>query len=198
MYYLLLICVNNFVPSCVEGKIFPIEQLLNRTIADPSTFLCNTDLKPIARCCSCKNDCMVYHICCIDKLWNRQQSINLQTYIKSFIKTSSQYRDLECEEAFPFAVSHGHKSSSYFMVTTCGSGADEHDKNYCLTGNILSFQSSLPVIGNDNYLYKNMYCAQCNFVREFQTVDVKVECGFSNINKYQNITKQIIKIRCVQ
>lgn len=70
----------------------------------------------------------------------------------------------------------------YYMVTTCLPEASELDRKKCISRNILSLENSNPVIGADEHLYANMFCARCNFVKEFQFVSIEMKCSHIGVN----------------
>ena len=59
------------------------------------------------------------------------------------------------------------------MVSTCLPAAYKEEVAHCTNNSDISL---LPVFGNDNYLYKNSFCAKCNFVEQFETVNITAKC----------------------
>jgi uncharacterized membrane protein len=62
------------------------------------------------------------------------------------------------------------------MVASCLPGAKKDIVDLCLRGDNSSLQSMTPVFAADNYLYKNPFCASCNFVHEFRLALVGAKC----------------------
>ena len=65
------------------------------------------------------------------------------------------------------------------MVTTCPDDAHPEDIKMCMNRSENVFKLSLPVLGKDNIVYKNQFCARCNGIVNFKAISMKV----SNISK---------------
>ena len=118
-------------------------------------------------CCHCDKLCMKFHTCCMDALWNTSNPMNMSVYKNMLIETSKKYKRLECAKVIP-STRHIF-DPVYFMVTSCLPGSNKLDKSNCLSArnSTSSTQSLIPVIGDDEYLYRKMHCDQCNFVTKF-------------------------------
>ena len=125
------------------------------------------------KCCDCHSGCMRYKTCCIDKFWNENKPIPIQKYLDTFVNESKKYKDVTCEALLLLNQYSLHKSEYIFMVSTCLPTADKDDIAHCSNQSGISV---LPVFGNDNYLYKNSFCAKCNFVEQFETVNITAKC----------------------
>ena len=154
---------------------FPIADLFN--VSEPGwypgrlqQFLCNGYGQ---KCCDCHSGCMRYKTCCIDKLWNESNPIPIQTYLHMFINESKKYKDLTCETLLSLNKYSLHSSERLLMVSTCLPTAHKDDVANCTNRSGISV---LPVFGTDKYLYKNSFCAQCNFVEQFETVNITAKC----------------------
>ena len=40
----------------------------------------------------------------------------------------------------------------------------------------LSYEYIMPVFGSDQYIYKNSFCARCNFVKHYQLLNLTAKC----------------------
>jgi len=47
-------------------------------------------------------------------------------------------------------------------------GADEIDVQKCKSNTSLQNEDQVPVMGDAQFLYKNKFCAKCNFVRQYE------------------------------
>ena len=90
------------------------------------------------KCCECNDNCWTFKTCCIDQLWNPLHPVNLQSYIDSFLKLTTGYKNVQCIKAFPFISTTRHARLSYFMVASCSVEEDLHDVNVCLNGMVSS------------------------------------------------------------
>lgn len=124
-------------------------------------------------CCSCDlKVCMKFNTCCMDVLWDENQSISIDEYINNFIDASKHYKKQTCEKLIPGTPT---MYISYKMVSTCSNSLTKIRSEKCTSvGSTL--RSYLPVIGQDGYLYRNAYCAECNDVVTYHAVDLAVEC----------------------
>ena len=160
-------------------KKFPIKEFFN--IQDNVTtyenlekyYTCSGDIE---RCCDCDNDCMRYKTCCIDKLWDETNPIPIQEYLDKFEKVANKYKDLTCEYALPSVAMFRHTSERLLMVSSCLPNANINDTLKCLHSLDDSYESTAPVFGIDNYFYINAFCARCNFVKEYEFVNITSEC----------------------
>lgn len=186
--YWLLILANVFKLELFEAiKLFPYNSIYNGTDisyyvkseTDIQKFLCSNRYETDP-CCKCDDDCFKYDSCCIDKLWyNLGSKAEVSSYIDLLIKYSEEnvYKNIECEYIFPSAMDAGHSSLSYFMVKSCLPEADINDINACLSDDAKKFSAKIPVFGADFQIYKNKFCASCNFVSSFQAINLKADCA---------------------
>ena len=123
-------------------------------------------------CCDCEDSCLKFKTCCIDKLWNSSNPLPLQQYLEVLINETSNYKDTNCESVFPLVSG----SKNIYMVSTCADGAIKKDIDGCLNINSLSYEHNVPVFGNDSFLYKNLFCARCNFIENFELVNLTADC----------------------
>ena len=127
-------------------------------------------------CCNCADDCMESHTCCIDKLWNPSKPTSLQSYLNMFMEKLKEYRQQVCEYVLPYVINQGHNSRMYMMTRSCKKGAKINDITNCLNNHNNSLDLLIPVFGTDKYLYRNKYCALCNFIKNFTYVDIRGDC----------------------
>ena len=126
-------------------------------------------------CCDCDDSCLRFKTCCIDKLWNSSNPLPLQQYLEVLINETSKYKDTTCESVFPVVPG----SQNMYMISTCADGASQEDIEGCLNINSLSYEYNVPVFGHDSFLYKNSFCARCNFIENFELVNLTANCRSS-------------------
>ena len=131
-------------------------------------------------CCDCNDICLRFKTCCVDKLWNSSNPIPLQEYLEILVNKTSKYKDTTCESVFPLVPD----SQNMYMVSTCEDGANQADTEGCLNPKLLSYEYTIPVFGNDSYLYKNSFCARCNLIETFAVVNLTARCKSSTINTF--------------
>ena len=172
----------SIILSCIalySLKKFPIKEFFNiqdnitTVINLEESYTCSGD---IYRCCDCDYDCMRHKTCCIDKLWNETNPIPIQEYLDKFEKVANKYKDLTCEDVFPSVHAFGHTSERLLMVSSCLPNANIKDTLKCLYIYDESYESTTPVFGIDKYLYKNAFCSKCNFVEEYEIVNITANC----------------------
>ncbi|XP_057311654.1 uncharacterized protein LOC130649400 [Hydractinia symbiolongicarpus] len=129
------------------------------------------------KCCDCTAYCMSRKQCCIDKLWNETHPEPLYTYLAKFLSKGKTYVDYSCEPVLPYAKLINHDTEYRLMIKTCHPSASADDQKLCQNPPNSFNSTLLPVFGSDERLYRNSYCARCNFLREFQTINVTADCG---------------------
>ena len=126
------------------------------------------------RDCSCSDGCMQYGDCCIDYLWTSAMSPqNLDKYVESFGKSFDEARSgMECEE-FKTSLPDGLPGYQYYyMKSTCPEGTVSELERKCTEND-----GELPVLtSNNTFLYKNMFCAQCNLEFKFEKINYTITC----------------------
>ena len=55
-------------------------------------------------------------------------------------------------------------------------GAEKRDVIKCEDNQGPSYEETIPVLGNDRYIYRNPYCAKCNFVDNYETLNLSASC----------------------
>ena len=123
-------------------------------------------------CCDCDTQCLRFKTCCVDKLWNSSNPLPLQQYLELLVNETSKYKDTTCESVFPVVPG----SQNMYMVSACADGASQEDIDGCLNINSFSYEYTVPVFGNDSFLYKNSFCARCNFIESFELVNLTARC----------------------
>ena len=88
------------------------------------------------------------------------------------VNQTSKFKDTTCESVFPLASG----SKTVRMVSTCIDDAEQADIDGCLNKMSLSYGYNIPVFGNDNYLYRNSFCARCNSIESFELVNLTANC----------------------
>ncbi|XP_056017805.1 adhesion G protein-coupled receptor E2-like [Ostrea edulis] len=93
--------------------------------------------------CQCDSDCLIYGDCCPD------YKSNHTVENKAIPRFTCEYRDDVDSDNF------------IYIVNSCPSGTDPYLKKKCETENDVFDHLSSGL--SSGYLYKNMYCALCNF-----------------------------------
>ena len=193
-----------YVSSVVNSK-FPLKDILHLSQdveVTEENYLCSIDNKngyKNDKCCECTRDCMKYKTCCIDLLWNSTRPVPSQEYLDLFINATNQYKDTTCKPVFPVADQNeqNNTSENILMVSTCLKHANNLDKERCKNSNGTSYESIMPVFGSDQYIYKNSFCASCNFVKQYQLLNLTAKCtiqGTKHENPYQRFTNCFFKV----
>ena len=194
MYWLFKIIWINYViniETIEHSTSFPLSRFLNINDKNILTkyredLLCNPGIPvywvpPGMRdCCKCDRDCIRFQDCCVDALWQPGESI--KSYKSRLLNGTKYSKKVRCEAAFPYGVRVGYQSISYLMVASCPDSASDDEQRMCASGSALA--SSIPVIGADKYLYKNLYCAKCHQIEEFKFVRIRHYCHTPNVSNY--------------
>jgi len=162
---------------------FPAAQFFGLSSNNPSDersldqYLCHAPSSP-NKCCNCQGDCWKDRSCCIDVLWNDDEKLNLDQYLKKFHDKVDQYIIKTCEPVFSPAKRLRRISDKLFMITSCPLSARKLDRQYCLADSSQSDipQLYVPVRDQSDLLYKNMFCARCNSVNKYSFIDLILSC----------------------
>ena len=169
---------------------FPIGRFLN--ISDSkliekyrNSLTCNETLgHPNKGCCFCDAICKQYKDCCVDLYW--EVADNIETYTNKLLREERKHKIHSCEYIAPSNLLRSYGNKSYLMVTECIPGASVNDVDMCknsVTSSVHMMTSSIPVVGVDGYVYRNLFCAKCNSVSEFSMVPLQVNCGDRNMTR---------------
>ena len=176
MYFYLIFALSTFFFEIYECKIkFPFRSLYDLPEDYPVAtfdFLCEGNLSNTG-CCNCNESCMRFKTCCIDKLWDDKNPLPINEYLQLFINKTKEFKDTACKSVFPPITG----SEKVLMVSSCTQGANEKDIEGCESPRDLSYASIVPVFDEEKYLYKNSFCARCNFVKSFQLVNLTADCN---------------------
>lgn len=151
---------------------FPIHEFFRKhenvtVTGDLRMFMCSSGRE---RCCSCDETCAATKSCCIDKLWNPNQHADLDSYLNALSENTTNQKTLSCQ---PIVTLKDFVTVDYVaMVTGCLPGSTADDKALCFSDSNFTF----PVIGLDGYVYKNAYCAQCNDITQYDTINITAQC----------------------
>ena len=174
---------NGLLNYFICQRSFPLNELYD---IPPSKYvfsfgiLCNGSVADQS-CCECHDDCLRFKTCCIDKLWNSSNPIPVQEYLEVLVNQTRKFKDTTCESVFPLVSG----SKTVRMVSTCLEDADQADIDGCLNKKSLSYGYNIPVFGNDNYLYRNSFCARCNSIESFELVNLTANCVSSILEPFQ-------------
>ena len=184
-----------FICCCLSITLpieFPIKNFFNITESSNKQFnggleqfTCNGSSNGHAKCCQCDSDCMRYKTCCIDKLWDKNNPIPIETYLDRFEYETRKYKDLTCEPLLTLPKNSEHNSEKILMVSTCLPTASRADKAKCINNINLSSELTIPVLGFDKYLYKSSSCAKCNRIHQFEIVNITANCKSQLTNIYR-------------
>ena len=168
--------------SCAIGHEFPWKYIFNHS-SDIETikgnYLCSSKIRYQSnKCCECTKECLKYKTCCIDILWNVERPVRAKEYLDLLINVTSIYKDTSCEPIFPVTIQNklNHKSENILMVSECLNHASHIDREGCKQSSGASVDSIMPVFGSDQYIYKNAFCARCNFIKHFFLVNLTAKC----------------------
>ena len=87
------------------------------------------------------------------------------------------FKVTKCSPVVP-NLSNDHKAMEIRMVVSCPLDFDQNILDYhkCVNPpNDLNL-NSLPVVGSDGFIYQNRYCAGCNSILNFETLNMTAEC----------------------
>ena len=180
-----------FSVACSKFPLKDIFHLSQDAKIPKENYLCSADIKTRYKndkCCKCTKDCMKYKTCCIDRLWNSTRPVPFQEYLNLFMNAASQYKDTTCELAFPAIDKNvqNNTSENILMVSTCLKHASHLDKQGCKHSIGTSYESIMPVFGSDQYIYKNSFCARCNFVKHYQLLNLTAKCTAQEESEHEN------------
>ena len=170
---------------------FPLTDFLNATGITTSVkwegFQCNKWINEGE--CSCTKDCQKTSSCCIDFLWkdfafnNKTLAENVGDYLKAvFTSTKRQ----SCIPLFPF--NNDLSDRYYIMVDSCLPDANETDVKMCSESSSNLRNNQIPVYGDDDFLYKNKYCARCNQILSYRNDTFIIDCSNPRPSINQNDT----------
>ena len=145
--------------------------------------------------CSCSKDCQKTSSCCIDFLWkdfafnNKSVDENVRGYREAVFKSTKRQ---SCVPLLPFKNDLSDKY--YIMVDSCLPGANETDVEMCLESSSNLRKDQVPVYGEDDFLYKNKFCARCNQIFNYRYDAFSVVCpeppSLSPYNTFTDILRQ--------
>lgn len=133
-------------------------------------------------CSDFEDTCLRFKTCCIDKLWNSSHSLPLKEYLVELLNEAGSFKETVCQNVFPLVKNSQRK----YMVSTCVEGANQADIEGCLNASSFSYEYTLPVFGNDTYLYRNSFCARCNLIKNFELVNLTADCNSFTIPTKKN------------
>ena len=168
--------------SCAIGHEFPWKDIFNHSSdleAIKGNYLCSSKSRYQSnKCCECTKECLKYKTCCIDILWDVERPVRSKEYLDLLINVTSIYKDTSCEPIFPVTIQNklNQTSENILMVSECLNHASHIDKERCKKPSRASFDSIMPVFGSDQYIYKNAFCARCNFIKHFLFVNLTAKC----------------------
>ena len=130
------------------------------------------------RACNCLSDCFQNGSCCMDYQWNSTQLYNpssIQTIMKKHIKgILEKVRPQFC---LPFSSAYPAIKEHFIMINTCLPNSIESDLNHCLSPTLKNKSiDTIPVLGSNNFLYKNLHCARCNNITEYGFLKQSIPC----------------------
>ena len=175
---------------------FPLTEFLNATgITTPvkwEGFQCKKWIDKGE--CSCTEDCQKTSSCCVDFLWkdfafnNKTVAENVRTYREAVFESTKRQ---SCLPLFPF---NNYLSNEYYiMVDTCLPGANETDVKMCLESSSNLREDQIPVYGEDDFLYKNKFCARCNQIFNYRNDVFNLYCSDRPYTEPEDTVIDILK-----
>ena len=192
MTIMFIIVVILSTSRCISSAQFPLMEYLgikNMTSSEEIKlklyYLCASGMS-WKKTCRCDDKCMEYQECCIDFLWNTNSSETLDKYVERFISESNheRYKLVQCKPIIS-GLTGRHVAENVLMVSECRKTSSKQITDKCL-----NTRSTIPVLGNDGYIYKNKYCASCQGVSEFDMTNVTAECNNKRNISSSDIFKQ--------
>ena len=197
-----LLTITVYITSAICHE-FPWKDIFNHS-SDLETikgnYLCSGKSRYQSnKCCERTKECLKYKTCCIDILWKVERLVRFKKYLDLLINVSSIYKDTSCEPILPVTIQNNlnYTSENILMVSECLNHASNIDREGCKQSSGTSFDSIMPVFGSDQYIYKNAFCARCNFIKHFLFVNLTAKC---EVNKrhdkklYQRLVNCSFKI----
>eukprot|EP00111_Clytia_hemisphaerica_P002263 TCONS_00006339-protein len=143
---------------------------------------CQSKINPYD--CECQRSCQNTGSCCIDYLWNHNEAPITNTSslesAKAYQKIlDSSIKEMSCLPFFPFStVIKQH----FIMVSGCSESATATDKQKCINSEGNPQNEQIPVLGKDQYLYKNEHCAKCNGILVYKYEKIEIFCDESLVD----------------
>ena len=132
---------------------------------------------PCGYLCSCNDSCVVFGTCCVNKLWNFQFK-SMKDYKQLLINTTNQNNRYKCEKVVRW--NKQIRTESFLMISDCLPGQNSSFIGKCSNTNHDSLEATIPVIGEDGNLYRNVFCALCNNIESFEPINVVVNTCVPN------------------
>jgi len=173
----------------VHLREFPIKEFFglpsnyNLDMAKMNSYLCSVGDEVgtgrDGKCCLCRDSCITFKNCCIDKFWNTKDSnLTLNSYFRNFTDRMDQgHLNYICAPLVREEFSS--RSSRYYMMTSCDERQNlNEDYEKCEMSKYKSFSETIPVLTSKGVLYRSAACARCNDISEFSYVPVKGKCPY--------------------
>ena len=118
--------------------------------------------------CYCDSSCQIFHDCCCDY----PSVCNKTTHIDGFPRNA-----WSCVDMY---------GSTYWMRTNCSESWSNYKiASRCINAPLeidsVTYQDFFPVIGADNFTYRNQHCATCNFQNRFEFWILNVSLDFQPV-----------------
>ena len=156
-----------------ENVSFPLEEFLDEfdvtshtSLSSIQKNLCSLSTKQ----CSCdKQLCPKNGDCCFDYLWDPSNPINIDPYKDKLMEKMPV--SLSCYDAL-YGI-------DLFMIDRCPKETKDHWLKSKCQGNDFTMDDvdlTMPVMGTNNFLYRNKFCARCHGVTTFKDVLFNLTC----------------------
>ena len=167
--------LKEFLETAVKRNLSDFDEFDEFEAELKKSYLCSHKAK---KCCSCKDTCFAIRDCCIDKLWDPLNPIPLPEYLMKFRTEVERHSKAHCKGVEPFvSMTRFNSIRGYFMIDNCPLSTEKSDfGSKCVNDSSLSDRERVPVFVDGTVLYKNQYCALCNGVSFFKTVNLTVNC----------------------
>ena len=126
--------------------------------------------------CSSTSNCIKSRDCCYDHLW--KGSSNVSNHIQR-VYNHPQVKKQSCLKYDP-----GYEDR-FIMVDSCLPKTNQSQIEMCRLNKIS------PKYGTDDFLYKNVHCANCNNIFSFEMLSMTVDCLL-----HDDDSKDLFKSRC--
>ncbi|CAK8690472.1 unnamed protein product [Clavelina lepadiformis] len=132
--------------------------------------------------CFCDQDCRVYRDCCWDYYSqcvreDGDVATPLQKEEKLWLTEEVNSPSYASDEAFECVVVDEFSKGSYWMITKCSEKwNNEYVRKRCSVKENSDFVANLPVLGENGYTYRNVFCAQCNHVAKYYYWAMNARC----------------------
>ena len=169
----------------------------NTSLSNLSTHSCLNKSRNTL-CCDCGRDCIKFGTCCFDAFFEIKP-MPPHDYIATLLQLTKPYQSVKCLPIFPNIPAH-NELEHVFQITACDKNIinqsgivyqnDSRLEKKCTDAlndetdtRLLKPVLSTAILGGNQFVYKNKYCALCNGVDRFEPIDVSIrECKLRDLS----------------